>query len=345
MSHAGPLHRRGPAWSKLVLLCLLALGAVLLHVALGSSDPDNPFRIHKSIGEVIREILAGPNDPGSAIVWRIRLPRALACALVGAILGMVGSAFQALFRNPLAEPYIVGVSSGAAVGGATALMLGFGGWFGGLGLMACAFAGGAGSLALVLSLAGRRGRTDVQILLLSGVVIGAMLSAVLTLLLYSAGMDANQILHWMLGMATPMFWNKVAILAVAVVLGAAVLAPQGRKLNALAMNEETAQRLGIDAGRLKATILLTGTAMAAIAVGSVGVIGFLGLVAPHIARRLLGIDWRWSLLGAGAIGAGLLALSDILAQRVIPGAEIPVGIVTAILGAPFLLVLMRREGN
>jgi iron complex transport system permease protein len=212
-----------------------------------------------------------------------------------------------------------------------------------MGMLGMAFLGGSGALALVLFLAGRRGRTDVQTLLLAGVVIGAMLSAVLSLVLYSAGEDTNQILRWLMGMMTPMYWPKVAALLAALVFGLAILIPQGKKLNALAVSEDSARRLGVDTRRLKMTILLMGSAMAAVTVGTIGVIGFLGLVAPHISRRMLGVDWRYSLLGAGAVGAVILIFADILSQRLIPGAELPVGIITAVLGAPFLLVLMRRE--
>lgn len=328
-----------------LLLALAAVVALILHIAVGSSDEGRPFwEVRLSPVEVVQQVLAGDTgaDGQNLIVWRIRLPRALACFLVGAMLGIVGSAFQALFRNPLAEPYIVGVSSGAAVGGALALLLGLSAWAGGLGIMAFAFAGAAASLSLVLAIAGRRGKTDVSVLLLSGVVVGSLLSAILMIVLFAAGQDSNQILRWLMGSASPMYWNKVAILAAVLLLGAAILIPQSKKLNALAMSEETAQRLGVDTARLKLILLFTGTAMAAVTVGSVGVIGFLGLVAPHIARTLLGVDWRWSLIGAGAIGAILLLLSDVLAQRLVAGGELPVGVITAILGAPFLLVLMRR---
>lgn len=324
----------------------IALAALVLHIAIGSGNSGQPFLFRMSPFEVIRHLLSGPGgveDPHHFIVWQLRLPRALACLLVGGLLGSVGSAFQALFRNPLAEPYIVGVSSGSAAGGALALVLGLGGWASGLGVMAFAFLGGAGSLALVLALAGRRGRTDVQTLLLAGVVIGAMLASVLSLILYAAGMDSNQILRWMLGSTTPMHWNRVAVLAGVLLIGLTVLIPQGKRLNALAVSDETAQRLGVDIRKLKATVLAIGTGMTAAAVGSVGIIGFLGLVAPHIARRVLGVDWRLSMAGAGAVGATLLLFADVLAQRLLPGGEIPVGVVTAILGAPFLLALMRRQ--
>jgi iron complex transport system permease protein len=336
-----------PPWPWLSGLWLAALAAFVLYLGVGSADAGEPWKLRVAPGEVLRELLAGDRGPQASaenlIVWQIRLPRALACLLVGAILGLVGSAFQALFRNPLAEPYIVGVSSGAAVGGAAALVLGVAGAFYGLGLMAFAVAAGALSLTLVLALAGRRGATDVQTLLLAGVVVGAMLAAVLALLLFGAGLDANQLLRWLLGSTTPMYWNRIAILAAALAAGLAILLPQAKRLNALAMGEETAQRLGVNAARLKRTLLLTGTGMAAVTVGSVGVIGFLGLVAPHLSRTLLGVDWRWSMLGAGALGAGLLLVSDVLAQRILGGAELPVGVVTAVIGAPFLLALLRRQ--
>jgi iron complex transport system permease protein len=330
------------------LLGLAALAVLVLHIAVGSSESGRPFwELRLSPATVVQEIFSGDRGVGAsaanAIVWKIRLLRGLACLLAGAILGMVGAAFQALFRNPLAEPYIVGVSSGSAVGGALAVVLGIGAWAGGLGLMACAFAGGAISLLVVLALAGRRGQTDAQFLLLAGVVVGALLSAVLSLTLYAGGQDTNRILAWLFGSATPMYWGKVGLLIAGLIVGALILIPQGKRLNALAISEETAQRLGVDAGRLKLTLLLAGTAMASISVGAVGVIGFLGLVAPHIARQILGVDWRISMIGAAGIGSVVLLLSDILAQRVLPGAELPVGIVTAILGAPFLLVLMRRS--
>ncbi len=330
----------------MLLIVLAAAFAFLLHLGLGSSDDGNPWALHLNPSQIVNEILAGDRGGATAenaILWKIRLPRVLACALVGAILGVVGSAFQALFRNPLAEPYVVGVSSGAAVGGALALVLGLSGLLAGLGTAAFAFAGGLAALLLVLALAGRRGRTDVQTLLLAGVVVGALLSAVLSLVLFAAGQDTNQILRWLMGSMTPMYWERVALLAAALALGLAFLAPRAKQLNALAVSEDSAQRLGVRTGRLRTIILATGSAMTAATVGSVGVIGFLGLVAPHIARRLLGVDWRVSLLGAGGIGAVLLILADLLAQRAVPGAELPVGIVTALLGAPFLLALLRRE--
>jgi iron complex transport system permease protein len=284
----------------------------------------------------------------NVVVWVLRLPRAVAALAVGCILGLVGSAFQAQLRNPLADPYIVGVSSGAAVGGVLALVLGFGGAVGGLAMMGAGFFTGMGALALVYWLAQRRGLVDVTALLLSGVAVGSLLSAVTSLVLLAAGQDTNRVLEWLLGSLSASSWPKNAVLAGVAVLGGAILISRSRYLNAFAIGEDTASRLGVDVPRLRTVVLTVGTAMTAAAVGAVGIIGFLGLVAPHISRKLLGVDWRFSLLGSGLIGGALLLLADILAQRAMsaitqtPGLEVPVGVVTAIIGAPSLLVLLRR---
>lgn len=325
---------------------LLFVGVVILywvHLNVGSSTWFTPLAI-------LNELRKGPNDSSnSLIIWTLRLPRAMECLLVGATLGVVGSAFQAQFRNPLADPYIVGVSSGAAVGGVLSLVFGFGGWLGGLGMTLSGFAFGLGSLALVILLAQRRGRVDPSSLLLSGVVIGSFMSAILSVSLLAAGRDTNQVLSWLLGSMVEATWPHVIVLAVTLGIGVPILFRQTRRMNALALGEEVAQRLGVDAARLRTVILTTGTAMTAAAVGTVGIVGFLGLVAPHIARRVVGVDWRWSLPGSGLIGACLLLSSDLIAQRGVSaltgqiGLEIPVGIVTAILGAPTLLALLRKS--
>jgi iron complex transport system permease protein len=325
-------------------LAVITFLVFLVHLGVGSSAWYTP-------GDVIRELVRGPgfSEPANTIVWQIRLPRATACVLVGGILGLVGSAFQAQLRNPLADPYIVGVSSGAAVGGAAAFVLGLAGWFGGLGVTVFGFFTGLLSLWLVYSLAKHRGVVDVTSLLLAGVVIGSLLSAVLSLLLIASGKDQTVVLAWLLGSISPSFWAENALLAVALLAGAVILARESRRLNVFALGEDTAQRLGVDTVRLTRVVLITGTAMTAAAVGAVGIVGFLGLVAPHIARRLMGVDWRRSMTGAMIVGMLLLTGSDLIAQRLIPGLlnmpglELPVGIVTALLGAPSLLILLKRS--
>ena len=334
---------------RLVWLGLAAVILFLLHLGLGSTDFISP------VG-VIQELFKGriENDSANTVVWAIRLPKALYCVLAGGILGVVGSAFQALFRNPLAEPYTVGVSSGAAIGGAIAQIIGLDAGLAFLGTPLLAFVGGMLSLALVLALARRKSGEDATTLLLAGVVVSSLLSAILSVVILMSGADTNRLMRWLLGSTSPQFWERVGILAVVLVVGSLLLYPQSKRLNALAVGEISARRLGVDPNRLRWTVLIVGTAMAGTAVGTVGAIAFLGLVAPHIARRLMGVDWRWSLPGALATGAGLMLGADAIAQRGLPwigqvltgkellATELPVGVVTALIGAPTLLILLRR---
>lgn len=337
---------RGVFW----ILIGLSLLFFLLHLGLGSSNFVSP------IG-VIQELFRGrvPGDNANAVVWAVRLPKALYCILAGGILGVVGSAFQALFRNPLAEPYTVGVASGAAVGGAIAQIIGLDAGLAYLGTPLLGFIGGMLSLLLVLSLASRRSGTDTTTLLLAGVVVSALLSSLLSVVILMSGADSNQLLRWLLGSTSPNFWERVGFMAAVLIPGAYILWRQTRSLNAFAIGEDSARRLGVDPSKLKWTVLITGTAMAATAVGTVGAIAFLGLVAPHISRRLLGVDWRRSLLGSLLCGSSLMLAADVISQRGLPwlghlltgkdllATDLPVGVVTALLGAPSLLVLLRKE--
>lgn len=326
-------------WGRLSLLLALTLLVFLIHLGWGSTRLVMPW-------DVLRELLRGPvrGEAANDIVWAIRLPRATTCLTVGALLGAVGAVFQALFRNPLAEPYVIGVSSGAAVGGTLALVAGLAGAWGGYGVLVCAFAGGMATLALVLTMAQKKGRIQVNTLLLAGVVLGALLSSVLTMVLLLGGRDTNVVLRWLLGSTTPAFWHMVAVQAVVLVIGFAVLYRQARSLNAFSVSEFMAERLGVNTNRLKWSVLIAGTAMTSVAVGSVGIIGFLGLVAPHISRRVIALDLRATLFGSALLGSCLLLAADAVAQRAKTGVELPVGVVTAVIGAPVLLALLRSKG-
>jgi len=316
----------------LVVVCLVVM---VLHVFVGDTyiSPAN-----------VLSLLAHPSDP-DYIVWGLRLPRMAYCVVAGASLGLVGSTFQAIFRNPLADPYIVGVSSGAAAGGAIGIVTGFGaGWtgvFDGLGPAVLATLGGVLTLGLVLTLSVRRGIIEIQSMLITGVVIGSLLSSLLSLIMLWGGKN-SLILSWLLGHMTPAEWNHLLPMAITLSVAAPILFFNGRRLNALAIGDDAARQVGVDVDRVRPMLLIVGAVMVSVVVANVGIIGFLGLISPHLARRILGVDWRWSLIGSGIIGAALLCGADIEASRVIRDAEVPVGIVTAIIGAPFLIFLMRR---
>jgi iron complex transport system permease protein len=292
------------------------------------------------------EIFSGIRLPGTTentIVWQIRLPRAFGCVLVGAILGMTGSAFQALFRNPLAEPYLVGVSGGAGVGGTLGVLLGLSGFGSGLGLLGMAMVGGVAAVLFVVALAGGRTEGYPVRLILAGVVVGTVLSAVMTLLLILGGQDTTQVLRWLLGSMSPMLWIENWVLLGLLGAGLAIFLAQARAMNVLAMDGFVAESLGVPVRRVSLLILVVGSVVVSAAVGAVGIIGFLGLVAPHVARRLFPIDQRFLIPASALIGSGLLLFADSVSQRLLPGGELPVGATTAILGAPVLLVLLRNQ--
>lgn len=327
---------------------LILIGAAVMVATLLYLLP--PGQAKLSLRDILHEIGRGPvdiTDPNNNIVWWQRLPRVALCLLVGGLLGAVGSAFQALLRNPLADPFVLGVSGGAAVGGAVGIALGAAA--GGLLVTGLGFVGGMLALALVYALASRRGAVDADRLILAGSVAGSLLSSVLIVVLLAAGQDTNVILRWLLGDTSHADWRMDGLLLGALLLGFPLLVVQSRKLNALALGGDAARRLGVDPVALTRLVLLAGGFMTAATVGTVGIVGFLGLIAPHLARRLLGVDWRWSLPGSLLIGSLLLVVADLVAQRALPtlmnrtGLELPVGAVTSILGAPTLLALLRKR--
>jgi iron complex transport system permease protein len=274
--------------------------------------------------------------------------------LVGWILGAVGCAFQAVFRNALAEPYIVGVSSGAATGGALALVVGLSALNSGVGVLLAGFVGGLLSLALVYRLGrgrDRSARLSVSQLLLAGVTVSALLSALLSFILMLAGHDTNRVLGFLLGHTSDASWPKAAILAPVALIGTGLLIRASRQLAVLSLGDAVATSLGLDPRRVVLHVLLIGTAMTSAGVGAVGIVGFVGLVAPHLARLIFGLDWRVNLPASAVMGSGLMVLADLIAQRGLaelaqrPGMEVNVGIVAALIGAPSLLVLLRNTAQ
>ena len=336
--------RRESRYRVTVLVLVVAtVVATVAYVGIGASAPI-PF------GQVVAEILHGPGKSTSSnvITWDIRLPRGLLCLISGWILAGVGSSFQALLRNPLADPFVIGVSSGAGVGGAIAISAGFAGAFFGLGMMAACFCGGLLSLGLVFALSRRHGLVNVSSLLLAGVATGSLLSALLSFILMLGGMDTTRILGFLLGHTSDSNWSKVAVVAVATI-GFTWIGRRLNSLNLLALGETSAKRMGVEADYVRNVTLAVGTAMTAAVVGCIGIVGFIGLLGPHIARSWVGVDWRRSLPVAVLLGGLLMVVSDLIAQRLLPwltgaaGMEVNVGIVAALLGAPTLLILLRRE--
>lgn len=322
--------------AKRALLAILLIVLFALHVAIGSY-------IWIPLGDLIQAISRGPGQDGHGhIIWALRMPRAIGCVLIGCSLAWVGALYQAFFRNPLAEPFVLGVSSGAAVGAALVLVVGGAGWILGLAMPLAGFVSAYLALALLLGLVGSNQRSVADILI-AGAVLGSLLASLLSLVLLFAGRDSNQVLRWLLGSVTELQWSHLASMAVALLASIAILLPRLREINAMAVGEQTAMQLGVDVEKLKVTLLLASTLPVATTVASAGIVGFVGLVAPHLARRWTGIDLRRSAIDASLIGGSLVLAADLLAQRLMPAGELPIGAVTAVLGSPFLLGMLRKS--
>ena len=326
--------------SRIVLVvgfCVLIL-AFLLHIGLGSSNFTTPV-------EVLRELFRGNlgDNDANTIVWNFRLPRAVQGVLVGAILGVSGASLQTLFRNQLAEPYIIGASSGAAIGAVGVSLTSLASVAFGLAIPVAGFVTGLLTLGLVTSLARRRGVIETPTLLLAGVVISTMLSSLLSCILLYSGEDQARVLRTLLGSLSEGFWLPIGLMAIVFFISYVLLYRSSQRLNALSLGEDAAHSLGVNPARIRTLVLVCVTAMTSVTVGSVGIIGFVGLVAPHMARRLVGVDLKATLPLSALAGALLLLFADTIAQRGAQGAGIPVGIVTSVLGAPVLLLLLKRR--
>jgi iron complex transport system permease protein len=270
----------------------------------------------------------------------VRLPRVLAAAALGAALSLAGVAFQALLRNPLADPYVLGVSGGASLGGVAALVAGVPGAL----LPVAAFGGALAALAGLERLATVRGRLDVLTLLLTGAVFNATSGAALLLVQVLASREElHAVVAYLFGRVPLLGGGPLAALAAAAVAGALLLAARGRALNALALGEEGAMQVGVEVERLKRIVFVAGALLTALAVSWAGMVGFVGLVVPHLVRRLFGPDHRLLAPLAALGGAAFLVLADLVARTAMAPRELPVGAITALVGGPFFLVVLRRR--
>ena len=312
------------------------MAALALSVSLGASGvgPGDLWRV-----------LSGGGDPTArAILIQLRLPRAALAALVGGALGLSGCTFQALLRNPLAEPYVLGVSGGAAVGAVAVVVTGIGvvlPWMLPLG----AFLGALAAMALVLEVARRAspGRMDTRVLILSGVIIGAFFNAVILLLLSIADVESfRSAIFWMMGNLSGADWRSIGLLALLLLPGALALLSLARAFNLLSRGEEVAFYLGAPVQRVKLTAYLAASLMVAAAVATAGVIGFVGLIVPHAVRLAWGNEHRLLLPASFLAGAAFLLVADTAARLVVAPAELPTGVVTAVAGVPFFVALLLR---
>lgn len=316
-----------------VILVALAGAAAALGMAIGPSE----------VGlRSLRDIAAGRADPVTlAIIRDLRLTRVCLGFLVGGTLAVTGAGLQALVRNPLADPYLLGLSGGAGLGAVLAVVLGVGGVWG---VPLWAFGGAVGAIALVYRLAIITGSVlDTRTLLLAGVVIGAFAASLMgAVLAVSPAPQVRNALSWLLGSLAGASWETVGVFAAYALVPLGVLYVLGRPLDLLALGEEPAQLLGADVERIKRILYLAASLLTAAAVAASGIIGFVGLVVPHAVRMLWGHIHHRLLPAAFVLGGSLLVAADTLARSAFAPVELPVGVVTALLGVPVFVVLVRR---
>ena len=343
----GSARRRG-AGARVVGFALVLLASA---AALSAALLVGPA--HISLGEVVAAVgrrlvgRVGPVPWQDTVVVSVRLPRALVGFLVGAGLGVTGAALQGLFRNPLAEPGVLGISSGASLGAVVAIVLHLASrtvWS----LPACAFLGAAGDALLVFAVAARRGRGRLftGTLLLVGVAVAALNISLTTFVLslalssYDAG---RQVQYWLLGGLEGRTWDHLLLGGPAVLVGAAVIAAHARDLDALLLGETAAQSVGVDVPRVRLRLVLATSLVVGAAVAVAGPIGFVGLLVPHIVRLAVGPTHRALVPLSFFAGGAFLVIADVVARTVIAPAQIPVGVVTAVVGAPVFLALLVRK--
>ena len=332
-------------WRPLPLLGLagILLVGLLLSVMVGS--------VSIAPREVLRALFTGganAQDPVVAVVRQIRLPRAILAGMVGASLALAGLGFQAISRNPLADPAVLGVSSGASFGVTIATLLGLAGPFGNPAVVTLfAFAGALLAAVSVYAIAQVDGRLPITTLLLSGVIIGLFFtSCVMLITALLAAAELQGVVFWLMGNLAPVGGRTLLILALTLAIGLVVLSRQALRLNLLSLGEEQALQLGVEAERVKRSVFVASALITGAAISTAGSIAFVGLIVPHAVRLLLGPDNRRLVPAAALLGAAFLMLADLVARSVMAPAELPVGVITSFCGAPLFVYLLRsRQGG
>lgn len=284
------------------------------------------------------------DSAAKTIIFKIRLPRVLLGVVVGASLAVAGVIFQGIFANSLADPYIIGISSGAALGATLALMLGVGaGFFGFLAVPALAFIGAVMTVLLVYNIAKVRGEISASGLLLSGVAVGIFFSAATSLIMVTSSTDLQGAIFWLMGGFSGRSWLHLFVVSVFLLFGLLIALIFARDLNLLVLGDERANQLGVNVDSSKRILIIAASLITAAAVSVSGLIGFVGLIVPHLMRLIIGAEHRRLIIGSALLGALFLVLADTISRVVIAPSEIPVGITTAMFGAPFFLFLLRRR--
>ncbi|MDT0264816.1 iron ABC transporter permease [Streptomyces sp. DSM 44915] len=342
---AGERAPRGPGLGRITLLTLGLTGALVVVTLLSSVTGAYSIPLSDVIGSVLHRAHLGgePLDQvGESVLWNARLPRVVLALLVGASLGCAGALMQGVFGNPLAEPGVIGISSGAAVGAVVAIAFGLdflGNWT----ITGVAFITGLGTVLLVYLLSRSDGRTEVVTLILTGIAVNAFAGALIGLSIFFAdNAQISEITFWQLGSMAQATWPKVVAVLPCAAIGLLIAPWYARRLDLLALGERPARHLGVDVERLRVVLILVTALLTAAAVAMAGVITFVGLLVPHLLRMVAGPGHRFLLPGSALGGALVLATADLVARTAAAPAELPLGVLTALIGSPFFFWLLRR---
>ncbi len=338
------LRWRGKVWAGVGFLGFLIL-TIIFATTLGSAHIPfaTCFKILFSKIPFVHTTLTWPQNY-ETIVLNIRLPRILLAGLVGAALAVAGVTYQGLFRNPLADPYLLGVAQGAGLGATVGFLVPFSLQWMGFGIVPLfAFVGALSAVAVVYSLARVSKTLPTTTLILAGVALGAFLSSVTSYLFTLFGKELHGIIFWLLGGLSLSEWNEVGMVLPYISLGIVIIWLYARPLNVMQLDEDQAQQLGINVEKVKIILLIVATLITAAAVCFTGLIGFVGIIIPHAVRLIWGPDHRFLIPLSALAGGIFLIWADSLAHTLLAPSEIPVGVVTAFCGAPFFLYLLRRR--
>lgn len=328
------------AFTLLLLLCLFVA------ITMGEAELDSLIVIGVIRGHLLKDMEALSHIPKGfqAIVWEIRLPRILTGIFVGAGLALSGAVFQALLRNPLADPYTIGISTGAALGATVAIFLSAILQIASVPLLPAAFVGAIGTLILVIKIASLSRTLDASSLIVAGIIVSSMGSAAISLLKSLSGDEVSLIVFWLMGSLASRTWQHVLVIMPIVVLGGVVVTVYGRELNILSIGEEDAKTLGVNVKKVRMILLITASLITAACVSVSGIIGFVGLVVPHMIRQFVTTDHKYLLPLSALFGANLLMIADNITRALLV-IEIPVGVLTTLLGAPFFIYLFTRKNQ
>ncbi|WP_128103007.1 iron ABC transporter permease [Paenibacillus sp. DCT19] len=341
--------------SGFALLIALLIGVMIISVGIAVSIGQVSIPLAESYRILVFKLTGfqigqAPIEAGSFtdIIWQIRFPRVLMAMFIGAGLAMCGAVMQAAVQNPLADPYILGISSGASLGATFAILIGFGAisWLGQTGVAFWAFAGAMGASLLVLTLAGIRGKMTSVKLVLAGMVINALCTAFSNFIIYFANNaeGIKTVTFWTMGSLAASGWNKLPLIGIVVIVSIVFFLLQSRVLNTMLLGDEAAVTLGINLSVYRRLYMLLTALVTGVMVASCGMIGFVGLIIPHIVRGLVGSNHRKVMPVSVLFGAIFLIWTDVIARSLISSVELPIGIITAMIGAPMFMYMLVKKG-